>query len=78
MQVRLFALGRMLHVLGLAALLALSSGVHAQSGTKQADIYMHEAANREQRLIEGARKEPSFSTPRSTHRNQTRGSNDLK
>jgi hypothetical protein len=47
----------MLHVLGLAVLLALSSGIHAQNRTQQSDIHMVEGPGRAQRLIEGAGKE---------------------
>ncbi|MDB5794488.1 MAG: Iron uptake protein [Noviherbaspirillum sp.] len=57
MQVRSLALGRMLHVLGLAVLLAMSSGIHAQNRTQQSDIHMVEGPDREQRVIEGAGKE---------------------
>jgi iron(III) transport system substrate-binding protein len=47
----------MLHVLGLAVLLALSSGIHAQDRTQQSDIYTYEGPDREQRPIDGAKEE---------------------
>jgi iron(III) transport system substrate-binding protein len=57
MQIRSVVLGRMLHVLGLVMLLALSSPAHSQGKARHADIFLYEGADREQRLIDGAKKE---------------------
>jgi iron(III) transport system substrate-binding protein len=43
--------------LGLVFMLASSGAAFAQAKSKQSEVYMYEGADREQRLLEGARKE---------------------
>ena len=56
-----FPLKSLLAQIGIAALLLAPTCAMAQAKSKQAEIYMYRGADREQKLLEGARKEGSLS-----------------
>lgn len=57
MKTHAFSRARRLTAIGLALLVGLSAPVFAQPKDKHHDIYMYKGADREKRLMEGARKE---------------------